>query len=222
MALQRALKIALTGAGPRSGVGVEGVEPEGVGVAVSRRRAGTSVAASAEVLAPLDRRGLPLAKPLAPGSNPQPCQWVKVPAGASESSNTNASECVPGRARPGERRRKILSLAAVPSRDRLVVPEGAVMNCEFRRARKDDQIATPRLRDHGPRRAARRLSGEASARRQGSGLYAPPAALHQRGAAAGGRAPVRAREASSRGTNGRTGAVSCHWPRNAEHPLSAE
>jgi hypothetical protein len=96
VALEGALELALAGAGPQFGVGVEGVEPEGVAVAaVAGGRAGPPVAARAEVVAPLDWGGLAFGESLGPGSSAQPSQWVKVRAAASGSSITSASERVP-------------------------------------------------------------------------------------------------------------------------------
>jgi hypothetical protein len=95
VAVEGALEVALAGAGPQIGVGVEGGEPEGVAVAaVAGRRAGPSVAAGPEVVGALDRCGLALVERLVGGSSAQPSQWVKVPAGASGSSTTSASERV--------------------------------------------------------------------------------------------------------------------------------
>jgi hypothetical protein len=62
------LQRALAGAGPQIEVGVEGVEPEEAPVpAVAGRRTRHTVTAHAEVVAPLDRCGLSLAKPLGVG-----------------------------------------------------------------------------------------------------------------------------------------------------------
>jgi hypothetical protein len=80
----------------------------------------------------------------------------------------------------------------VPTRDRPAVLERAAVKQELRHPRKDDRIATPRLRDHGRRRVAWALGrGVSVGRQRSAGTRRPPRCIGgelPRGAGAPGRA----------------------------------
>src|SRR5215211_439233 len=106
---------------------LERVEPEEVAVrAVTGRRAGPAIAGRAKVVAALDGRGLTFAQPACRGLEPPGQPVSEGPAGRVRViEDQSERRCAVRHARPGEWRREILPLAAVPARDRLPVRKRA-------------------------------------------------------------------------------------------------